>query len=268
MNPLQRNNVRISGDGRITLVFAHGLGCDQKMWQYLLPAFENRYRTVVFDLVGCGASDWSAYDFEKYGSLHGYAKDVLDIIEAVSDEPVVYVGHSVSGMIGLLASIKAPDKFAAQVMIGSSPCYLNDGDYQGGFSSEDIAELCRTMDSNYLSWASTMAPAFMGAPQRPDLIEELTLSFRRTDPHIARHFARVTFELDHRAALTSASSPTLILQSSDDFVVPVAVGDYMQRHMPQARLATVTNIGHFPHVSAPGESASVINKFLHETGFQ
>jgi len=260
-----RNNVRISGNGAATMVFAHGFGCDQTMWRFLAPAYQDRFRTISFDLVGSGGSDLTAYDREKYGSLHGYADDLLEILDAFATGPVVFVGHSVSTMIGMLATIKAPEKFVAQVMVGPSPCYINDGDYTGGFSHEDIDELLETMDANYLGWSSSMAPAIMGAPNRPDLREELTSSFCRNDPDIAKHFARVTFTSDHRADVPKSTIPALILQCSDDLVAPLTVGQFLHRHLPASTLRIIENVGHCPHMSAPTASSSAIDEFLAQT---
>jgi sigma-B regulation protein RsbQ len=260
-----RNNVRVAGKGAATMVFAHGFGCDQTMWRFLAPAFEERFRTITFDLVGSGGSDLTAYDRDKYGSLHGYADDLLEILDEFADGPVVFVGHSVSTMIGLLATIKAPERFVAQVMVGPSPCYVNDGDYVGGFSREDIDELLETMESNYLGWSSSMAPAIMGVPNRPELRQELTDSFCRNDPEIAKHFARVTFLSDHRADLPRSRTPALILQCSDDLIAPRAVGDYLHRHLPNSSLHVIDNVGHCPHLSAPTESSIAIDAFLAQT---
>jgi sigma-B regulation protein RsbQ len=260
-----RNNVRVGGNGAATMVFAHGFGCDQTMWRFLVPVFEDRFRTITFDLVGSGASDLSAYDRQKYGSLHGYADDLLEILDEFATGPVVFVGHSVSTMIGLLATIKAPRRFAAQVMVGPSPCYINDGDYVGGFSRADIDELLETMDANYLGWSSNIAPAIMGVPDRPELRAELTNSFCRNDPAIAKHFARVTFLSDHRADLPKSEVPALVLQCSDDMIAPRAVGEYLQRHLPKSTLCVIENVGHCPHLSAPTESSRAIDAFLAQT---
>ena len=260
-----RNNVRISGNGAATMVFAHGFGCDQTMWRFLAPAYQDRFRTISFDLVGSGGSDLSAYDREKYASLHGYADDLLDILDAFATGPVVFVGHSVSTMIGLLATIKAPEKFVAQVMVGPSPCYINDGDYVGGFNREDIDELLDTLDANYLGWSSSMAPVIMGAPNQPQLGEELTNSFCRNNPEIAKHFARVTFLSDHRADVPRSQVPALILQCSDDLIAPRCVGDYLHRHLPKSTLHVIQNVGHCPHMSAPTESSRAIDAFLADT---
>ncbi len=266
MNITQRNKVRVVGDGPATMVFSHGFGCDQSMWRYVAPTFEERYRTVLFDLVGSGGSDLSSYDFAKYSSLHGYVDDLLEILDEVQAPPVIFVGHSVSSMIGMLAAIKAPKRFAANVMVGPSPSFINDGDYPGGFARSDIEELLETLENNFLGWSSTMAPAIMGAPEQPQLSEELVNSFCRTDPAIARHFARVTFLADHRAELSCVTTPTLIVQSNDDFLAPVPVGEFMHRAIPGSRLAVVENIGHCPHLSAPSASVDAIESFLHEAG--
>ena len=266
MSIQQRNNVQVNGSGPVTLMFAHGFGCDQNMWRRMAPAYQGRFRTILFDLVGSGKSDLSAYDREKYGTLHGYARDAIEIAQEFAQGPVVFVGHSVSAMIGLLAGIERPDLFAAQVMVGPSPCYINDGDYTGGFERKDIEGLLDTLESNYLGWSSNMAPAIMGAPERPELAEELANSFCRTDPEIAKHFARVTFLSDHRADLPKLQSPALILQCSDDIIAPRTVGDYMQRTMRDASLVVIRNVGHCPHISAPGPCSDAMDTFLQQRG--
>jgi len=244
------------------MFFAHGFGCDQNMWRLLAPHYESRYRTVLFDLVGSGGSDLSAYDAVKYGSLQGYADDVVEIVREFTAGPAIFVGHSVSSMIGLLANLRAPELFAAQIMIGPSPSYINDGDYVGGFTRRDIDSLLETLESNYLGWSSNMAPAIMGAPEQPQLAVELTNSFCRTDPQIAKQFARVTFLSDVRDKVPQLAAPTLIVQCDDDMIAPVAVGQYMHRTLPRSTLAIIDNVGHCPHLSAPSASAGAIDAFL------
>jgi sigma-B regulation protein RsbQ len=261
-----RNNVRVSGNGPATMFFAHGFGCDQNMWRLLEPVYARRYRTVVFDLVGSGASDLSAYVPDKYASLQGYADDVVELVEEFGQGPALFVGHSVSGMIGMLADLKAPERFAAQLMIGPSPCYINDGDYLGGFTRKDIESLLETLESNYLGWSSTMAPAIMGAPSQPELGVELTNSFCRTDPEIAKHFARTTFLSDNRADLPRLKTPTLIVQCNDDMIAPVVVGEYMSRRLPHSTLTIIDNVGHCPHLSSPGACSQAIDDFLAREG--
>lgn len=258
----RRNNVHITGAGDKTLFFAHGFGCDQNMWRLLAPVYESRYRIVTFDLVGSGGSDLSAYDQRKYDSLHGYANDIVELVETFGKGPAIFVGHSVSAMIGMLADLKLPGRFAAHVMVGPSPCYINDGDYVGGFTREDIDGLLHTLESNYLGWSSNMAPAIMGAPEQPALGAELTNSFCRTDPEIAKQFARVTFLSDNRVDLAKLSTPTLILQCTDDIIAPVTVGHYMKRVLPKATLSIVDNVGHCPHLSSPGQCANAMDSFL------
>ena len=267
MSVQARNNVRVSGKGPATMFFAHGFGCDQNMWRRLEPAYARRYRTVLFDLVGSGASDLSAYDPVKYDSLKGYADDVLEIVKEFSVGPALFVGHSVSAMIGMLANLQDPSRFGAQLMIGPSPCYINDGDYIGGFTRKDIESLLETLESNYLGWSSTMAPAIMGAPEQPELGVELTNSFCRTDPAIARQFARVTFLSDNRADLPRLTTPTLIIQCNEDLIAPRSVGEYLHRQLPRSTLSVIANVGHCPHLSAPGACADAINAFLSKEGF-
>lgn len=257
-----RNNINIIGDGQAVMVFSHGFGCDQNMWRFLTPSFTREYKLVLYDLVGSGKSDLTAYDYEKYNHLQAYADDLVEVIDAVTDKPVIFVGHSVSAVIGLLASISAPEKFSHQIMVAPSPSYINEGDYRGGFSREDIEELCETIEGNYLGWSSAMAPNIMGAPDQPELSQELTNSFCRTAPHIAKHFANVTFTSDHRDDLHNCHIPSLILQCDDDFIAPVTVGEYMKNTMPDATLAIINNVGHCPHMSAPDQCATAITRFL------
>ena len=244
------------------MLFAHGFGCDQNMWRFVAPAFEDRYRTVLFDYVGAGASDLSAYDPERYASLGGYAADVIEICEALDLADVVFVGHSVSSMVGVLAAAGAPGRFGALVLIGPSPRYINDGDYVGGFTEDDIAGLLSSLDSNYLGWSSAMAPVIVGNPDRPELGAELTASFCRTDPEIQKRFARVTFLSDNRADLARTDVPALVLQCSDDVIAPDAVGEYVHRNLSGSRLVRLQASGHCPNLSAPEETIAAISSFL------
>jgi sigma-B regulation protein RsbQ len=262
-----RNNVMVHGDGDGRLVFAHGFGCDQNMWRFLVPAYRERARCVTFDLVGSGRSDLTAYDRVKYDSLEGYASDLIEILEEFAVQPVVFVGHSVSAMIGVLAAQRRPDLFAGHVMVGPSPCYIDDGAYVGGFTRQDIDSLLDTLESNYLGWASAMAPAIMGAPEQPELAQELTDSFCRTDPEIAKQFARVTFLSDNRADIPRVAAPVLIIQSTEDLIAPVAVGEYLHRTLPKSMLRIVDNVGHCPHLSAPGASTAAMDEFLASIGW-
>lgn len=267
MSTQKRNNVVVRGVGRDTVVFAHGFGCDQNMWRLLEPEYAKRYRTVLFDHVGAGNSDLTAYDKSKYSTLDGYASDLVEIAQEFGQGRTIFVGHSVSAMIGMLADLKAPGLFTAHAMIGPSPCYVNDGDYVGGFSREDVDELLRTLEGNYLGWSSNMAPAIMGAPGQPELGAELVNSFCRTDPDIAADFARATFLSDHRADLGRLATPTLIIQCDEDIIAPVEVGQYMARNLPDAELVIVENVGHCPHLSSPSASAEAIDTFLAKRGF-
>jgi sigma-B regulation protein RsbQ len=244
------------------MVFAHGFGCDQNMWRLLAPRFAARYGTVTFDHVGAGLSSVAAYDKVKYNALSGYADDLLQVVEEFGNGPIIFVGHSVSAMIGMLADLHAPGRFAAHIMIGPSPCYINDVDYEGGFTREDVDSLLEMLESNYLGWSSSMAPAIMGAPSQPELGVELTNSFCRTDPDIAAQFARVTFLSDNRKDVRRLTTPTLVIQSTQDIIAPLAVGEYLQRTLPNCMLRVVDNIGHCPHLSEPGQSAEAMDVFL------
>jgi sigma-B regulation protein RsbQ len=258
-----RNNVRLGGaPGGRPMVLAHGFGCDQHMWRHVVPHFERDHRIVLFDHVGAGGSDLSAHSPARHGSLDGYAEDVLDICRELALTDVVLVGHSVSAMIAVLAADREPDRFGALVLVCPSPRYVDDGGYRGGFSGEDIAELLATMDDNYLGWSAAMAPAIMGVPDRPELGEELTNSFCRTDPEIARSFARVTFLSDNRADLARVRVPALVLQSAEDAIAPPEVGRYVHDAIPGSRLVVLDAIGHCPNLSAPAETAAAIRDFI------
>ena len=262
MSVVRRNHVTLSGDGSQPMIFAHGYGCDQHMWRLITPAFSDAYRLVLFDHVGSGRSDLGAYSRTKYSSLQGYADDVLEICDELKLENGIFVGHSVSAMIGVLAAIKEPERFASLVLIGPSPCYINDGDYMGGFTRRDIDELLEFQESNYLGWASSLGPVIMGNSDRPDLAAELTNSFCRTDPDIARQFAAVTFLSDNRADLPKAQTRSLILQCQQDAIAPMSVGEYVHRQLPNSRLVVLDATGHCPHLSAPDETITAMKSFL------
>lgn len=264
MDVLARNAVTVTGrDGGRPLLLSHGFGCDQSMWRLVAPAFESDHRVVLFDHVGAGRSDLSAYDRDRYGSLDGYASDVLEIIETTGlAGDVVFVGHSVSAMIGAIAARRAPDVFGALVMVSPSPRYLDDGDYRGGFSRADIEGLLEAMDHNYLGWSEEMAAMVMGAPDEPELTEELSNSFCRTDPEIARHFARTAFLSDNRADLADVKTPTLVLQVLRDAIAPVSVGEFVHAALPDSDLVVLDTVGHCPHMTAPQATIAAIRSFL------
>ena len=265
MDVVARNNVQVTGQpDEPTMVFAHGFGCDQHMWRYVAPAFEGEYRTVVFDYVGAGGSDLASYDADRYGSLQGYAQDVIDVVTALDLRDVVFVGHSVSSMIGALAAAAEPGRFRALVMIGPSPRYLDDEGYHGGFSRDDIDGLLQSLDSNYLGWSTQMAPVIMGNADRPELGAGLTASFCRTDPEIQKRFARVTFLSDNRADLDQVAVPTLVLQCSDDVIAPEGVGRYVADQLSDGRFVKLRATGHCPNLSAPEETVVAIRRFLQE----
>lgn len=245
------------------MLFAHGFGCDQNMWRYVTPAFRDNYKIVVFDYVGSGKSDLNAYSTERYGNLNGYAQDVLDICEALDLRQVIFVGHSVSCMVGLIAAIKEPALFKRLIFVGPSPRYINDGsEYIGGFERKDIEELLNTMEKNYIGWANFLGPAIMKNPGRPELAQELTESFCSTDPHIARRFAEVTFFSDNRQDLHKLKTPSLIMQCSDDLIAPLEVGSYMHKNTPGSTLRVLQATGHCPQMSAPEETIDVISSYL------
>jgi sigma-B regulation protein RsbQ len=261
-NVLARNNVNVLGEGQ-PMMFAHGFGCDQNMWRFIIPAFRSKYQLILFDYVGSGNSDISAYNKEKYSDLNGYASDVLDIIDALQLTNIIFVGHSVSSMIGLLAAIKRPECFSKMIFVGPSARYINEGaSYIGGFEKKDILELLDTMEKNYIGWANFLAPAIMKNPDRPQLGQELTQSFCSTDPVIARQFAEVTFLSDNRSDLAKLKIPTLILQCSDDLIAPLEIGSYLEQHIVGSTLRIMNATGHCPHLSAPGETIDLIKDYL------
>ena len=244
------------------MVFAHGFGCDQNMWRYVAPAFEAQFQTILFDHIGAGGSDLSAYDAVKYASLEGYADDVVALCRELGVRDGVYVGHSVSAMIGVLAAKKAPELFDDLVLVGPSPCYIDDGDYVGGFTRAQIDELLDFLDSNHMGWSQAMAPVIMGNPHRPQLGEELTNSFCRTDPDIAKAFARATFLSDNRADLIDVPARVLILQCANDVIAPQAVGEFVHRSLPGSELVLMEATGHCPNLSAPEETIAAIRAFV------
>jgi sigma-B regulation protein RsbQ len=260
---LSRNNVRTFGRGTQPMLFAHGFGCDQNMWRFVTPAFEDDYRIVLFDYVGSGKSDLGAYDPARYAALDGYAQDVLDICHELDLRDVIFVGHSVSSMIGVLAANREPERFARLVLVGPSPRYINDPPaYVGGFERADIEGLLETMEKNYIGWANFLAPAIMKNPDRPELAEELEASFCSTDPVIARRFAEATFFADNREDLAALRVPSLIMQCSDDIIAPLDVGAYLSAAIPGGILKVLRATGHCPHMSHPDETIEVIREYL------
>lgn len=262
INVAARNNVQVLGEGERTIMFGHGFGCDQSMWQYIAPSFAKKFKVVLYDYVGSGHSDVTAYSSDKYRSFQGYVQDVLDIAEELKLTRIIYVGHSVSSMIGMLASRQRPELFEQLIMIGPSPRYLNDGDYFGGFEPGDIQELLEMMEMNFSGWASFLAPLAMNAPDRPVLSEELERSFISNDPVIAREFAEMTFMSDHRKELPKVTVPSLIMQCSEDSIVPLGVGHYLKLHLKGSELKIMEAKGHYPHISHPEETIQVISDYL------
>lgn len=262
MSIANKNNVHLIGDGDRSIIFSHGLGCDQHVWSKVVPAFAHDHRVVLFDHVGAGGSDLSAFSPQRYSTLHSYAADLLAICRHYELRQPVFVGHSVSGVIGMLAAIEAPELFESVVMLAPSPCYINDGDYVGGFTRTDIEDLLDLMDSNYLGWTSTMANLLMLNARNEEVERELAQSFCRTDPDIARHFATVTFLSDHRADLPRMKTRSLLLQTGQDIVAPLSVARYMHKHMPASELRTMRAVGHCPHLSDPTETITLIRNFI------
>ena len=263
MEPNDRNEANVSGNpvGR-PIVFAHGFGCDSNMWRFVAPRYEDEFKVVTFDHVGHGRSGSSGFDVARHSSLDGYAMDVVELCQALELTDVIFVGHSVSAMIGALATVREPALFDKLVMVGPSARYIDAGDYRGGFTESDIIEMLDSLDSNYLGWSSAMAPVIVGNPDRPHLGEELTASFCRTDPTIAKHFARVTFMSDNRDDLPEVKVPTLVLQCKNDVIAPVEVGEYVRDRLPNATYELLDATGHCPNLSAPDATVAAIDAFI------
>lgn len=262
MNAIKRNNVTVTGKGERPMLFAHGYGCDQNMWRYITPAFQDDYKIILFDHIGFGNSDTSTYTKERYASLHGYANDVLEICQELDLQDVIFVGHSVSAMIGVLAAIQEPERFSKLVLVSPSPSFINDGDYFGGFSRQDIDGLLLSLDGDYLGWSNTIAPVIMGNTDRPELAQELAQSFCKSNPVIANDFAHITFLSDNRKDLPQVKTDTLILQCSEDAIAPISVGEYTHRSIAGSKFVMLEATGHCPNLSAPEETTRAIKNFL------
>ncbi|SNS42298.1 sigma-B regulation protein RsbQ [Granulicella rosea] len=262
MTATHRNNVKVVGNGSRTIMFGHGYGCDQNMWRRIVPAFADHFRIVLFDYVGSGASDASAFDKTRYSTLSGYSQDVLEIVDELGLQEVNFVGHSVSSMIGALAAVRKPEAFKTLTMIGPSPCYINSGEYNGGMEQADVDSLLDTLESNHVAWSATMAPVIMGNLDVPELSEELEASFCRMDPYLASHFARVTFLSDNRDDLSKVKTKTLILQCEKDAIAGTSVGEYVHQCLPGSQFVMMNATGHCPHMSAPQEVVKALKAFL------
>ncbi len=259
---IRRNNVKVVGNGTQPMLLAHGFGCDQNMWRFIVPAFSDDYRIVLFDYVGSGNSDLRAYDAQRYSTLDGYAQDVLDICHALDLRDTIFVGHSVSSMIGILAAKREPDLFERLILIGPSPRYVNDLPYVGGFERRDIEGLLETMEKNYIGWANFLGPIVMQNPDRPELTAELTESFCSTDPVIARRFAEATFLADNRSDLAGLKVPALVLQCSDDLIAPRSVGDFVHQSLARSTFQQMKATGHCPHLSHPDETIQLMREYV------
>ncbi|MBD1395784.1 alpha/beta hydrolase [Pontibacter sp. JH31] len=262
MSVLKRNNVTVKGKGQQPMLFAHGYGCDQNMWRFITPGFEEDYQIILFDHIGFGNSDTSSYSKENYSSLKDYAADILEICQELELKDVIFVGHSVSAIIGMLAAIMEPERFSKLVLICPSPSFINDGDYVGGFTREAIEGLLESLESDYLGWSNTIAPVIMGNLDRPELSQELAGSFCTSHKGIARDFAHLTFLSDHRKDLPLVKTDTLILQCSDDAIAPLLVGEYNHQQIQGSKLVVLEATGHCPNLSAPAETIAAMKGFL------
>lgn len=264
---LKRNNVNVIGEGEKTIVFGHGLACDQKIWNAILPDFEEDYRIVLYDYVGSGNSDFTAFDPKRYNNMHGYAQDLLEILEAIEAEKVIFIGHSVSAMVGILASIEKPEYFERLILIGSSPRYLNDQpNYHGGYDESDIEELITMMEMNFSGWATLAAASFMNNPDRPLLTEQLIEVYNEEDPAMMKSFAEVVFLSDHRQDLPEVTIPSLIMQCSEDSIVPLESAEYLHKHLKNSKMIVMEATGHYPQLSYPDETVHTILEYLNAAG--
>jgi len=262
MDVLKRNNVKVSGQGRQPMLFAHGYGCDQNMWRFITPAFEQNYQIVLFDHIGFGGSDSGGYSRQHYSSLQAYADDMLEICAALDLQQVIFVGHSVSAMLGVLAALREPERFSKLVLVAPSPSFINDGDYIGGFTREAIEGMLATLETDYLGWATSMAPVVMGNPDRPELSQELVQAFCHSNEEVARDFGRLTFLADNRREAGLLHLPVLILQCSEDALAPLEVGNFLHQHMAGSKLQVLKATGHCPNLSAPQETIAAMKSFL------
>jgi sigma-B regulation protein RsbQ len=259
---IKRNNVKLFGHGEETIMFGHGFGCDQTMWRFVTPAFQQHYKVLLFDHVGAGNSDTSAYNKTKYGTLNGYASDIVEICQTLELDDIIFVGHSVSAMMGILSAIEEPQLFEKMILIGPSPCYINDGDYVGGFDRADVLTMLAFMEHDYFTWADTFAPLIMGNPETPSLGEELVRSFCNTDSDIAKQFAKVTFLSDNRTDLPKLRAKALIVQCAEDVIAPDEVGAYVHKYIKDSTLVRLKATGHCPNLSAPLEIIEVMEDYL------
>lgn len=259
---VDRNNVIQFGSANRPMMFAHGYGCDQKMWRFITPEFENEHKIILFDHTGSGNSDKSAYDFEKYDSLQGYAQDIIEICDELKISKIIFVGHSVSCMIGVLAAIQRPDLFDKLVLIGPSPCYINYDNYLGGFSRIDIEDMVDTLESNYLGWSSYITPVIAGHPDEPEHEDELHNSFCRMNPEIAKHFARVTFLSDNRDDLAKLTVPAQVIQSNPDVIAQNTVGMFVHNQLKNSIYTQIEVPGHIPHLTNPAATISAMREFI------
>jgi sigma-B regulation protein RsbQ len=262
-NIIKRNNVKVIGNGEKTLMFAHGFGCDQNMWERLTPYFKDDYRLVLFDYVGSGQSELSAFDRQRYSSINGYAQDIIDVCEALYINEAVFIGHSVSCSAGIVAANLHPEYFSQLVLIGPSPCFLNlPPDYLGGFDKQDLEELLELMDQNFVGWANYLAPVVAGLSGEGQIAGELSASFCSTDPLVAKTFARTTFFADNRKDFEQNNIPCLLLQHEKDTLAPLNVGEYLNSNTAKSTYRVLDVVGHCAHMSHAELVSETIKKYL------
>jgi sigma-B regulation protein RsbQ len=263
-DPLHKNHVRLVGnqDASTTLVFVHGFGTEQSVWQPVADHFAADCRIVLLDNVGAGRSDPEAFVQHRYLSLQRYAEDLLDICAALKLQDAILVGHSVGAMIGVLAALKQPDYFSRMVLIGASPRYLDDDGYPGGLTKHDLAGIYSTVANQFSEWVDAFAPLAMANPDRPQLARHFADTIRAIPRANVLTVLCSILQSDHRTDISLLDKPTLLLQTQRDFFVPQAVADYLHQHIPGSRLSMIDTEGHFPHISAPDQVAAEIRRFI------
>lgn len=259
----QLHNVRVTGSGEEVVVLGHGFGSDQSVWKQVISHFVDDYKLVLFDNLGAGTTDPDYFSFDRYSTLQGYAYDLLAILEHLQVSSCIYVGHSLMGMVGCLASIEQPTLFRKLILVSASPRYLNDVNYFGGFEQEDLDQLFQAMRSNYQAWVSGFAPLAVGDDMDSFAVQEFSRTLFSVRPDIACAVAKVIFESDVRGILPYVTVPCHILQSTKDLAVPVVVSDYLHSNLGSKSIVEILQTeGHLPQLSCPNVMIPALRRHL------